>query len=383
MTTILPSAQEGCLLLADITGYTAYLQGTEIEHAEDVLADLLETIISGVEPPFEVSKLEGDAVFAHMPTAVIDSPMLFDTIETTYFAFRRRLRDVVHGTTCDCNACVLIPSLDLKFVVHSGVYVVRRIARSEELTGADVVLVHRLLKGSAREIVGNDAYLVLTRAAVDAIGGDAHAFGLSKHVEHLDVGETEVFIANLQDRWTVEEGRTHRTVSPESALGSFSTVMPGTPQELWPWFTDPRKRPEWSVGLDAVDERVDGRRGVGTVSHCAHGGSTSIQQILDWQPFTSFTTRVEFEGMDAVVTTTTSFTHRETGTDIAMYFACEPAEAWPQIEANLLPVIELSGQKLFAILDAATPSGIRPSTKSEPWEIGVVTDDVEGRSFTP
>jgi len=61
MTTILPSAQEGCLLLADITGYTAYLQGTELEHAQDVLADLLETIIAGIEPPFEVSKLEGDA----------------------------------------------------------------------------------------------------------------------------------------------------------------------------------------------------------------------------------------------------------------------------------------------------------------------------------
>jgi len=234
MTTLLPSAQEGCLLLADITGYTAYLQGTELEHAQDVLADLLETIISGVEPPFEVSKLEGDAVFAHMPSAMIDAPMLFDTVEATYFAFRRRLRDVVNGTTCDCNACVLIPSLDLKFVVHSGEYVVRKIARTEELTGADVVLVHRLLKGSARDIVGNDAYLVLTRAAVDAIGSDAESLGLSKHVEHLDVGETEVFIENLEERWKVEEERTHTTVSPESAHGTFSVTLPGTPQELWP-----------------------------------------------------------------------------------------------------------------------------------------------------
>jgi hypothetical protein len=50
--------------------------------------------------------------------------MLFETVEATYFAFRRRLRDVVHATTCDCNACVLIPSLDLKFFVHSGSYVV-------------------------------------------------------------------------------------------------------------------------------------------------------------------------------------------------------------------------------------------------------------------
>jgi len=356
MTTVLPSAQEGCLLLADITGYTAYLQDTELEHAQDVLADLLETIISCVEPPFEVSKLEGDAVFAHMPTAVIDAPMLFDTIEATYFAFRRRLRDVVNGTTCNCNACVLIPTLDLKFVVHSGQYVVRKIARTEELTGADVVLVHRLLKGTARDVVGNDAYLVLTRSALDAIDGDPRALGLSKHVEYLDVGETEVFVANLEERWKAEEERTHTTVSPESAHGSFSVVLPGAPQELWPWFTDPRKQLEWQVGLTAMDEKVDGRRGVGSVNHCAHGGNVTIQQVLDWQPFTSFTRRDEPEGWDMVVTITTSFTQQDAETNVTMYFACEPPEAWPQIEA-IRPVLELSNQQLVEILDAATLSG--------------------------
>ncbi len=355
MTTILPSAQQGCLLLADITGYTAYLQGTELEHAQDVLADLLETIISGIEPPFEVSKLEGDAVFAHMPSADVDAAMLFDTIEATYFAFRRRLRDVVNGTTCECNACVLIPTLDLKFVVHSGEYVVRRIARTEELTGADVVLVHRLLKGSARDVVGNDAYLVLTRSAMDAIGGNPDALGLAKHVEDLDVGEIEVFIANLEERWKDEEERTHTTVTPESAHGSYSVLMPGTPRELWPWFTDPRKQLEWQVGLTAMDEKVDGRRGEGSVNHCAHGGNVTIQQVLDWQPFTSFTRRDEPEGWDMAVTITTSFTQQDEGTDVTMYFLCDPADSWPQIDA-IRPVFELSHQQLIEILNAPTAS---------------------------
>ena len=356
MTTILPSAQEGCLLLADITGYTAYLQGTELEHAQDVLADLLETIISCVEPPFEVSKLEGDAVFAHMPSTVIDAPMLFDTIESTYFAFRRRLRDVVNGTTCDCDACVLIPSLDLKFVVHSGTYVVRTIARTEELTGADVVLVHRLLKGSARDIVGKDAYLVLTRATLDAIDGNAAALGLSEHVESLDVGETEVFIANLEDRWKVEEGRTHTAISVESADGVFRTVLPGTPQEAWPYLTDPRKRLEWQEGLTAIGESIDGRRGVGTTNHCAHGQRITLQQVVDWQPFSSFTTRDELEGMDIVLTTTTTFAQQEPGTELTIYFASDPAEAWPDLEPGFFPVLESSAQRLIKILDpSATP----------------------------
>lgn len=104
-----------------------------------------------------------------------------------------------------------------------------------------------------------------------------------------------------------------------------------------------------------MDETVDGRRGVGSVNHCAHGGQVTIQQVLDWQPFASFTRRDEPEGWDVGVTITTSFEQQDTGTNVTMYFACEPAEAWAQVEA-IRPVLELSNQQLVAILEApATP----------------------------
>jgi hypothetical protein len=32
----------GCLVLADITGYTRYLAGVELEHSHDVMADCWE-----------------------------------------------------------------------------------------------------------------------------------------------------------------------------------------------------------------------------------------------------------------------------------------------------------------------------------------------------
>jgi hypothetical protein len=35
------SVRPGCLVLADIGGYTAYLAGVELEHSHDILADLL------------------------------------------------------------------------------------------------------------------------------------------------------------------------------------------------------------------------------------------------------------------------------------------------------------------------------------------------------
>ena len=41
-------AERGCLLLADISGYTAYLAWSELEHAQDVLADLVETVLGAL-----------------------------------------------------------------------------------------------------------------------------------------------------------------------------------------------------------------------------------------------------------------------------------------------------------------------------------------------
>jgi uncharacterized protein YndB with AHSA1/START domain len=338
MTQTLQSADEGCLLLADITGYTSYLQGSELEHAQDVLTDLLETIINGIEPPFLLSKLEGDAAFAYLTTESTSASMLMDTIESTYFSFRRRLRDVVHATTCDCNACVLIPSLDLKFVVHQGRYVVRRIGRTEELTGSDVILVHRLLKNSVREIVGNDAYAAFTSSAVEAMDADPTVLGLERHTESLDTGDVEVWIENLEHRWRSEQDRHRQQVSDTDATATIFFDMPVSPQELWPWLTDPSLRMRWQGGLTSITETVQSRRGLGTVNHCAHGENVILQTVVDWQPFSSFTT-TDIAGIgDVTLTVTTTLTATDTGTEVKVSAICEPPEAWafvgPQVEAE-------------------------------------------------
>jgi len=46
----------GFLVIADLTGYTAYLTGSEIEHAPVIAGDLLETIVGRLEPPFRLMK---------------------------------------------------------------------------------------------------------------------------------------------------------------------------------------------------------------------------------------------------------------------------------------------------------------------------------------
>ena len=62
---MLAQPEPACLLIADISGYTCYLAGAELDHAQDVLADLMTTVIGALRPAFRLAKLEGDAAFAY------------------------------------------------------------------------------------------------------------------------------------------------------------------------------------------------------------------------------------------------------------------------------------------------------------------------------
>ena len=128
----------GCLVVADISGYTRFLRGVELQHSSDVLADLIGVVVDQLSGVTMLAKLEGDAAFC-FERSQCNGPALMTAMASCYGAFCRRIRDITHLTTCECAACREIPRLDLKMVVHYGEFVVHKVAGSEELIGPDTV----------------------------------------------------------------------------------------------------------------------------------------------------------------------------------------------------------------------------------------------------
>ena len=60
---MLPQPESACLVIADISGYTGFLAGVELEHAQDIIADVMDTMVRRLRPPFRLAKFEGDAAF--------------------------------------------------------------------------------------------------------------------------------------------------------------------------------------------------------------------------------------------------------------------------------------------------------------------------------
>ncbi|HEY7940894.1 MAG TPA: DUF2652 domain-containing protein, partial [Candidatus Limnocylindrales bacterium] len=362
------ATEPATLLIADISGYTSYLAAVELEHAQDILADLVDTVVTSLRPGFRLAKLEGDAAFMSMSGAAADGSALMDTVERCYFAFRRRLRDITQATSCACNACIRIPTLGLKFVVHHGQVAHQSMAGMTELVGSDVIVVHRLLKNHVAEELDAIAYALYTDACLQASGlGDPAGLGMRPYREAFEgVGEVGGWVADLAAAWAAEEVRSRLCIAPDQAAIVVERVIPAQPEVVWEYITSPALRPSWQPRVTAVLEQpVAGRRGVGTVNHCVHGKNAVVEEILDWQPTDYVTTRskLPIPGVPKI-TMTIALDAADGGTRV-QFRAARPRSAkdravlgmirreWErQVNASLDALVPLAGEAARRAADA-------------------------------
>jgi uncharacterized protein YndB with AHSA1/START domain len=289
------AVERGCLVIADIAGYTKYLAGVELEHSHDVLADLLTTVVSQMRGLMHLAKLEGDAVFCYVHDGDTDGSMLLAMVQSCYNAFAKRLQTIDRHTTCECNACRLIPMLNLKFLIHHGEYAIHEIAGSRELVGREVIVTHRMLKNSVTSVTGIHGYAMVTEPCARHFGIDPIALGLIEHVEtYEDVGEIRAYVMDLEARWKDEQERHVVYVGPDDGVTLAEFELPAPPAIVWDYITTPAKRALWQHDTVRIDEATPaGVRGIGTKNHCVHGDFNVEEEILDWKPFRYYTDRSE------------------------------------------------------------------------------------------
>lgn len=293
--------EPACLLIADVSGYTEYLAGVELDHAQDILADLMNTVVKSFRPGFKLSKLEGDAAFVYALTEMLDGSILMDKIEGCYFSFRQRLLSILQASTCECNACALVPNLNLKVVAHHGSVVVQKVAGRSELVGTAVIVVHRLVKNTIEQ----PAYVFLTDACVQASGLDPDALGMHRHSESYEhVGDIGGWVHHLERAWQAHREEKRIYVTEKEAALTYSSFFAAPADLVWEYISSPVLRAQWGAGLDRIDQLdPSGRRRQGTLNHCIHGKDVIIQEFIDWVPPRYYTSRVKLFGGPALIST--------------------------------------------------------------------------------
>lgn len=181
------------LLIADISGFTRFIWAhrESLAHAQVLINYLLGAVLEKATPPCVVAKLEGDAVFFYVPDTSPDSTeRLAQALPELFAAFRAKQQELVEGNLCHCAACSKIEMLRLKVILHRGTALFYSLGRFEELSGPDVITVHRLTKNSVR----SDQYLLATVPAYEHLRFAENMQFEAREERYPDIGVVRVHV---------------------------------------------------------------------------------------------------------------------------------------------------------------------------------------------
>ena len=106
--------RKSLLFLPDISGFTKFVQTTEVEHSQHVISELLEVLIGANTEDLQLAEIEGDALFFFKEEEIPSLEKLLAQIETMFSAFYSHLKLLEKNRVCPCNACSNAPRLNPK-----------------------------------------------------------------------------------------------------------------------------------------------------------------------------------------------------------------------------------------------------------------------------
>lgn len=141
----------GLLFIPDISGFTRFVNESEIEHSRLIIQELLELLLNANRLGLEVSEIEGDAILFYKFGASPDLKELYHQVETMFREFHRHLNAYEWGRYCQCRACTSAVDLTLKVITHYGEFTSYNVKNFSKLIGKDVIVAHQLLKNDIEQ----------------------------------------------------------------------------------------------------------------------------------------------------------------------------------------------------------------------------------------
>jgi Protein of unknown function (DUF2652) len=184
------------LVLIDISGYTRFtkLHRLSAMHAEQIISDLLESIIHCATFPLIAHEIMGDSVnfYAFADEGQQAALEVRRQVGAIFDAFRLREGELISDCSlCICQACVNVGKLHLKAVLHYGQAIFTNVSGFRKIAGEDVILAHRLLKNSVRE----REYVIETEAFHQLAGEAPGAKPEVRMERYDDLGEVRIRVS--------------------------------------------------------------------------------------------------------------------------------------------------------------------------------------------
>lgn len=151
--------------MADISGYTKFTRyhAMAVMHAERIVTDLLEAIVSEANHPLKIAQFEGDSVLFYAEAEGDSGTVARDVLNQVrvfFDAFIAKARYIWTTPVCICDACRQVGRLRLKLILHMGTAIFTEIAGREHIGGADL----DMLRALAKNDMPTSEYVLMTEA---------------------------------------------------------------------------------------------------------------------------------------------------------------------------------------------------------------------------
>ncbi len=263
---------ESLLFIPDISGFTDFVNTTEINHSRHIISELLELIINSDQLKLTVSEIEGDAVLFYKE----DIPSVSELIEQcqlTFKNFHSHLRRYDTERICRCGACETASQLSLKFILHRGDVQKINIKEHQKLHGSDVILAHKLMKNSIPEneyiLLSDEFDLDSTKMDIDNHGQFSIVKGKDNYKELGEHAYSYIPIKNLLSELADAPSVTFPDLSPHKIF--MESTINAPIDLIYENFTNFEKRVEWNEEIREIILQGEGLNKSGSMHTCLVG----------------------------------------------------------------------------------------------------------------
>jgi hypothetical protein len=326
---------KGLLFIPDISGFTRFVNETEIEHTRLIIQELLETLINSNELGLEISEIEGDAILFYKFGEAPSLEDLYKQVEKMFCEFHQHLIAYDRRRFCQCKACNSAIDLTLKVITHYGEFTGYHVKTFNKLIGKDIIIAHQLLKNDIEQ----HEYWLVTKSLLKIIP-PAHLTewmkwdSSAKETENGEIAFHYTQLSELKNQIAPE-------VMPQPDLSemektiSVSKVYETDIITLFHATGDFNYRSRWQEGVKSVEEVDHILPRVGTRCRCImdDGQTVIYASSYSYQP-----DKIEFSEKQENKNSLTYYIlettgHNQTSLTITCY---EPKDIFHKILFNLL-----------------------------------------------
>ena len=268
---------QGLLFIPDISGYTKFINNTEIEHSRYIIQELLEVLVNSNNIDLKISEIEGDAILFYRFGKAPSVEQMYQQVEKMFCNFHKYTRQYQQRRICQCKACEGVKDLTLKVITHHGEFSTYTVKQFSKLIGKDVIKAHQLLKN---DIPLHEYWLVTD----DIYHGDKKE-NLPEWLEWKegkkldDANEIDFhysMLSPLRDKLPVESEDQFGIKGDSKLMMSVQKEFNEDIDTMFRTVADLSLRPQWMDGVNAIDNVTTKIPQVGTGHNCIVGKNARV-----------------------------------------------------------------------------------------------------------